>query len=113
MTPPRAASMPEIEPEHVCDQDERIASLEGGLQELRRGQAETRELIGRPPDPSRGTHGTGMAGTISQIAVDVRELRQRGEWPARLLKTAGMVLAVAVPLAGGLAWAVTHLRLAP
>lgn len=113
MTPPRAASMPDIEPDHVCEQEDRIRVIEDGHQELRRGQAELRELIGRPPDPSRGTHGTGIAGTVSQIATDVRDLKQRGEWPTRLLKTFGMVLAVAVPLAGAIVWALSHLRYSP
>ncbi len=111
MVPPRQASIPDTEDEITTEH--RIENLETGQQELRRGQAELRELIGRPPDPSRGTHGTGMAGTLSQVATDVRELRTRGEWPTRALKALGMLLAVAVPLSAAVAWAASHLRYTP
>lgn len=111
MVPPR---LPDSDPpEHSCSQDDRIETLETGQTDLRRGLAEVRELIGRPPDPSRGTGGTGMAGTLSQVATDVRELRSRGEWPSRALKVLAAVLAVAVPLSAAVAWAASHLRYAP
>ena len=45
------------------------------LEELERGHLEVIAALGAPPDPSRGTPGTGMAGTLSQVAIDVREIR--------------------------------------
>ena len=83
------------------------------LETLERGHLEVIATLGAPPDPSRGTPGTGMAGTLSQVAIDVREIRARREWPSRVLRIAGMVLAVAVPLSAAVAWAATHLRYSP
>ncbi len=83
------------------------------LETLERGHLEVIATLGAPPDPSRGTPGTGMAGTLSQVAIDVREIRARRELPSRVLRIAGMVLAVAVPLSAAVAWAATHLRYAP
>jgi hypothetical protein len=83
------------------------------LETLERGHLEVIATLGAPPDPSRGTPGTGMAGTLSQVAIDVREIRARRELPSRVLRIAGMVLAVAVPLSAALAWAATHLRYSP
>lgn len=83
------------------------------LEELERGHLEVIATLGAPPDPSRGTPGTGMAGTLSQVAIDVREIRARRELPSRVLRIAGMVLAVAVPLSAAVAWAATHLRYSP
>jgi hypothetical protein len=83
------------------------------LETLERGHLEVIATLGAPPDPSRGTPGTGMAGTLSQVAIDVREIRARRELPSRVLRIAGMVLAVAVPLSAALVWAAQHLRYAP
>jgi hypothetical protein len=83
------------------------------LETLERGHLEVIATLGAPPDPSRGTPGTGMAGTLSQVAIDVREIRARRELPSRVLRIAGMVLAVAVPLSAAVAWAATHLRYSP
>ena len=83
------------------------------LETLERGHLEVIATLGAPPDPSRGTPGTGMAGTLSQVAIDVREIRARRELPSRVLRIAGMVLAVAVPLSAAVAWAASHLRYSP
>jgi hypothetical protein len=83
------------------------------LETLERGHLEVIATLGAPPDPSRGTPGTGMAGTLSQVAIDVREIRARRELPSRVLRIAGMVLAVAVPLSAALVWAAQHLRYSP
>jgi hypothetical protein len=83
------------------------------LETLERGHLEVIATLGAPPDPSRGTPGTGLAGTLSQVAIDVREIRARRELPSRVLRIAGMVLAVAVPLSAALVWAAQHLRYSP
>ena len=92
--------------ERVHDHEERIGALESG-------QLEVIRRIGAPPDGSTGAPGSGMAGTLAAIASDVRELKDRGTWPMRLLKAAGAVLAVAVPIAAAVGWAVKHLHYAP
>lgn len=105
MSPPEHDTIPVCDTVE-CTQAYRIEALEDGLRDVI-------ESIGRPPDPSRNTGGTGIAGTVSQIALDVRELKTRSDWPTRALKVSAAVLGVAVPMAAFIHWALSHVRISP
>ena len=89
-----------------CTQAGEIAAMRKCISELKTDIAELKDILGRPPNPAQGLAGKGMAGTLSELAM-------KSAAPSKALKTLGMVLAVAAPLAIGLAWLIQHLRFAP
>ena len=69
-------NMPPSDASDLClEHERRLTAGDRRFEEQGRDISDIKRVLGRPPDPSTSTDGTGMAGTLAQVAVDVKAMK--------------------------------------